>query len=106
MLPIRSLPIFALAVPLMLVACGGGDDDDDTVTPEGTHHQYVVSTTTLVPDGSTQANSPGYALDLGGKTSAELDGRVDNNLGKALKTLAGVDDALNGQTTLDAAINQ
>ncbi|HSR98443.1 MAG TPA: hypothetical protein VLM79_15400 [Kofleriaceae bacterium] len=90
----------------MLAACGGGGDDDDgTVTPEGTHHQYVVSKATVFPAGSTSPASPGFGLDVGGKTSSMLDGRIDNNLGKALQILAGVDDALNGQATLDAAVS-
>jgi hypothetical protein len=105
MLPIRSLQIAALAVALILAACGGGDDDDSMVTPEGTHHQYVVSKATAFPPAPTAPNSIGFGLDLGGKTSATLDGRIDNSLGKALQTLAGVDAALDGQATLDAAIN-
>ena len=105
MLPIRSLPVFALAVPLMLAACGGGDDDDGAVTPEGTHHQYVVSKATVIPAPPNSPNSPGYGLDLGSKTSATLDGRIDNNLGQGLQILAGVNEALNAQTTLDAAVN-
>lgn len=107
MLPIRSLPVIALAVPLMLAACGGGDDDDTgNVTPEGTHHQYVVSKATVIPAGSTSPASPGYGLDLGSKTSSNLDGRIDNNLATGLQILAGVNDALNAQTTLNAAVAQ
>ena len=106
MLPIRSLPIAALAVPLILVACGGGDDDGGTVTPEGTHHQYVVSKATVIPAAPHTPDEPGYGLDLGSRTSATLDGRIDNSLGKALAILASVNTALDGQATLDTAVNQ
>lgn len=106
MLPIRSLQIAALAVALILAACGGGDDDDSTVTPEGTHHQYVVNKATVIPAAPHTPIEPGYGLDLGSKTSATLDGRLDNNLGQALVVLAGVNDMLNGQTTLDVAVNE
>src|ERR1051325_6513432 len=107
MLPIRSLPIAALALPLLFAACGGGDDDDDgTITPEGTHHQYVVSKATVIPDPPHTPVEPGYGLDLGSKNSATLDGRIDNNLGQALKVLAGVNEALDGQATLNAAVAQ
>src|ERR1041384_8158877 len=103
MLPIRSLPIFALAVPLILVACGGGDDDDGTVTPEGTHHQYVVSKTTVVPPPPHTPTEPGYGLDLGSKTSGMLDGRIENNLGLALSIISGIP-GLDVQATVNTAI--
>jgi hypothetical protein len=105
MLPIRSLPIASLAFPLILAACGGGDDDS-TVTPEGTHHQYVVSKATVIPPAPHDPTEPGYGLDLGSKTSATLDGRIDNNLGKALQILGSVNAALDGQVTLDTAVAQ
>jgi hypothetical protein len=104
MLPIRSLPVFALAIPLMLAACGGGDDDDDgMVTPEGTHHQYVVSKTTVVPPPPHTPTEPGYGLDLGSKTSATLDGRIENNLGLALSIISGIP-GLDVQATVNTAI--
>lgn len=105
MLPIRSLLLAALAVPLTVVACGG-DDGGGTVVPEGTHHQYVVSKTSVVPTPPRTAIEPGYGLDVGGKTSSKLDGRIDNNLGLGLTILSGLNAALDVQVTLDTAINQ
>jgi hypothetical protein len=107
MLPIRSLLLAALAVPLTLVACGGDDGDSNgTVVPEGTHHQYVVSKTSVVPTGQHTAIEPGYGLDLGSKTSGTPDGRIDNNLGLGLTILSGLSMDLDVQGTLDTAINQ
>jgi hypothetical protein len=98
--------LLALAAPLALVACGGGDDDDDVIIPEGTHHGYVVSKVAVVPDPPHQASDQGYGLDLGSKTSSQLDGRIDNNLGFALTILSGLNEALNVQATLDTAVNE
>src|SRR5882672_4728285 len=105
MLPIRSLLLAAFAVPLTLAACGGSDGNS-TVVPEGTHHQYVVSKTAVVPVTPHTPVEPGYGLDLGTKTSAMLDGRIDNNLGTALTVLSGLSMDLNVQGTLDTAVNQ
>jgi hypothetical protein len=106
MLSTYRLLLLALAAPLALVACGGGDDDDEIIIPEGTHHGYVVSKVAVVPEPPHQASDPGYGLDLGSKTSANLDGRIDNNLGFALTILSGLNEALNVQATLDTAINE
>jgi hypothetical protein len=103
---LRTLLLVALAAPLTLVACGGGDDDDGPVTPEGTHHGYVVSKVAVVPASPHTPTDPGYGLDLGGKTSSELDGRIDNNLGFALTVLSGLNEALDVQATLDTAVNE
>jgi len=103
---LRSLLLVALAAPLTLVACGGGDDDDGPVTPEGTHHGYVVSKVAVVPASPHTPTDPGYGLDLGGKTSSELDGRIDNNLGFALTVLSGLNEALDVQVTLDTAVKE
>lgn len=106
MLPIRSLLLSALAVPLTLVACGGDDGGSENVVPEGTHHQYVVSKTSVIPTAPHSPTEPGFGLDVGGKTSTTLDGRIDNQLGTALSILSGLSADLSVQGTLDTAINQ
>src|SRR6185503_5490727 len=104
MLSTHRLLIIALAAPLTLVACGGGDDDG-TVTPEGTHHGYVVSKASVIPVTPHMPTDPGYGLDLGSKTSAELDGRIDNQLGMALTILSSFSADLDVQGTVDEAIS-
>jgi hypothetical protein len=107
MLLTPRLLLLALAAPLALVACGGGgDDDEEIIIPEGTHHGYVVSKVSVVPAPPAQASDPGYGLDLGGRTSSNLDGRIDNNLGLALAIISGLDEALDVNATLDTAIKE
>lgn len=86
----------ACVLPLPVAACGG--DGENTVTPAGPHHGYVVSKATVVP--KTPAGD--YGLDLGGATSAKLDGKVDNKLGQALTGLSAFFDV---QGTIDEAID-
>jgi hypothetical protein len=104
MLSTRRLLLVALAAPLTLVACGGGGDDDEIVVPEGTHRGYVVSKVSVVPTAPNVPTDPGYGLDLGSKTSAMLDGRIDNNLGYALTILSGLSMDLDVQGTLTTAV--
>jgi hypothetical protein len=108
MLTNRSLLLAAFVVPLTLVACGGGGggDDDGMVVPEGTHHQYVVSKTSVIPVTPHTPIEPGYALDLGSKTSAMPDGKLDNQLGFALFVLSGLSMELDVQGTLDTAVKE
>jgi hypothetical protein len=90
--------LLAACLPLSLAACGGSEDSG-SVVPEGTHYGYVVSKAS-VPTSNTQATT--YGLDIGASKSGTPDGTVDNRLGEALGTLAGMGFDIQG--TVDAAV--
>lgn len=104
--------VFALTLPLSLVACGGGGDDDDDddvagpcydnptdpacVNPDGADTQYVADSITM-PTSATQAQQLGLDLD------GDPQGRPDNALGQILSTLASQGD-INLQESVDGQI--
>lgn len=65
------------------------------------HHGYVVATA-KVPANDTQVRE--FGIDLGSRTSATLDGRIDNALGTALSTLTAL--MFDIQGTIDDAVDQ
>ncbi|MBS1121127.1 MAG: hypothetical protein H6Q90_3355 [Deltaproteobacteria bacterium] len=71
--------LFALAIPVSLVACGGGGGDG--IDPPTGPHSTSVAKTVLVPTNNNQARD--FGLDLND------DKTVDNQLGMVLGTLAG-----------------
>jgi len=95
----RSIFFVACALPLSLVACGSSGNDSPII-PEGTHYGYVVSKADTVPAAGHAAD---FGVDLGSKTSATLDGKVDNQLGEALSVLSSL--GFNVQGTVDTAIS-
>lgn len=97
--------IFVVAAASMfaptVVACGSSSSES-AIVPAGTHYGYVVSKTTAV---AAQGHLPTeLGLDLGSKTSATPDGKVENQLGQALVALSGL--GFGVQATLDTAVNQ
>jgi hypothetical protein len=85
---------------MSLIACGGSDAPG-AIVPEGTHHGYVVSKTTVIP--ASGHLPPELGLDLGSSTSATPDGKLDNQLGQAFVTLAGI--GFDVQGAIDTAVN-
>lgn len=90
----------ACLLPLPIAACGG-DGGSETIVPEGTHYGYVVSKAN-VPTTDVEVRE--FGLDLGTETSAKTDGKIDNQLGRALSTLAFLGFDIQG--TIDDAVDQ
>ncbi len=75
---------------------------DATIVPLGSQYGYVVSKATVVPAAGHLPTELG--LDLGSKTSATPDGKVDNQFGQALVVLTDLN--FDVQRALDDAINR
>jgi hypothetical protein len=90
----------ACAAALPFAACGDGDGAE-IVVATGAHHGYVVATA-QVPTNDAQVRE--FGLDLGSKTTAKLDGKIDNALGTALSTLAALNFDIQG--TIKTAVDQ
>jgi hypothetical protein len=97
----RFLCAAACAVTLPVGACGGSEDGDPSIVPTGNHYGYVVASA-KVPVSDTQVRE--FGQDLGSRTSAELDGRIDNALGTALSTLTAL--MFDIQGTIDDSVDQ
>jgi hypothetical protein len=99
MLSNRLFAVAACALPLSIVACGGSDGSSPII-PEGMHYGYVVSKATVLP--ASGHTPPELGLDLGSKTSATPDGKLDNQLGQAFVVLKGL--GFDVQGAIDTAV--
>ncbi|MGE0869576.1 MAG: hypothetical protein AB7P03_13505 [Kofleriaceae bacterium] len=97
----RPLLFAVAALPMSLIACGGGDEDE-VIIPEGEHYHYVMDKL-IVPLTPTQATD--MALDLGSKTSNDLDKTKDNKLGEGLASLHTLS-MFDLQEPIDTAVNK
>jgi hypothetical protein len=73
----RAIVSLVSLLPLTFAACGGGTDSGDCTASGGSNKAQYVVNTVMVPMQKTD-----YSIDLNG------DGRVDNQLGQIIGTLA------------------